>query len=114
MIDTVNNTNPSDGKLNEIPFKHVDGEQKGNIDLFALSTCGWCKKTRMFLEENEIAYNYIYVDLTSGEEHDLVVDELNKYNPDLSFPTIVIDNTKVIVGYEPEELADILGISYEE
>lgn len=25
-------------------LEHVDGENKGNIILFALSTCGWCKK----------------------------------------------------------------------
>ncbi|WP_303247934.1 glutaredoxin family protein [uncultured Methanobrevibacter sp.] len=110
MIDTENNINPDDGQVPEIPFKHVDGEQKGIIDLYALSTCGWCKKTRMFLEEHDIAYNYIYVDLTSGEERDVVVGELEKYNPDLSFPTIVINNTGVIVGYKPEELAATLDI----
>ena len=32
-------------------FKHVKGENKGNIVLFALSTCGWCNKTRKLIEE---------------------------------------------------------------
>ena len=32
-------------------LEHVDGENKGNILLFALSTCGWCAKTRKLLEE---------------------------------------------------------------
>lgn len=27
-------------------LEHVDGENKGNIVLFALSTCGWCKKNK--------------------------------------------------------------------
>lgn len=42
-------------------LEHVDGENKGNIVLFALSTCGWCKKTRMLIEDLGVEYDYIYV-----------------------------------------------------
>lgn len=103
--ESANSSKGNDKLLSEINFHHVDGEQKESIKLFALSTCGWCKKTRMFLEENNVAYDYIYVDLTEGAERELVVEEFQKYNPDMSFPTIVINGTKVIVGYEPEEMA---------
>lgn len=120
MVDKTINTNISDVKGSDeqiagIKFHHVDGEQKGFVELFALSTCGWCKQTRMFLELNEVAYDYIYVDLTSGEERDAVMEELEKYNPDMSFPTLVIDHNGVITGYEPEEMAAALDIpDYEE
>ena len=49
-------------------LEHVNGENKGDILLFALSTCGWCKKTREHLEKLNLEYDYIYVDLTEGEE----------------------------------------------
>lgn len=115
MVDKTVNTNISDVKgsdeqLSGIQFHHVDGEQKGFIELYALSTCGWCKQTRMYLEEHDVAYDYIYVDLTSGEEREAVLAELEKYNPDLSFPTLVIGHTGVITGYEPEEMAAALDI----
>ncbi|RBQ23433.1 hypothetical protein ALNOE001_10270 [Candidatus Methanobinarius endosymbioticus] len=90
-------------------FEHVNGEDKEKVTLFALSTCGWCKKTRMLLEKLGIKYDYLYVDLTSGYERDKAVEELKKYNPDVSFPTIVIDDSDVIVGFEEDQIKSKLG-----
>lgn len=90
-------------------FEHVDGEDKGKVTLFALSTCGWCKKTRMLLEELGVKYDYLYVDLTSGAERDEAVEALKKYNPDVSFPTIVINDSDVIVGFEEDQIKSKLG-----
>ena len=90
-------------------LEHVDGENKGNVMLFALSTCGWCKKTRMLLEDLKVEYDYIYVDLTSGAEREEVVEKLEKFNPDVSFPTIVINDSDVIVGFEEEKIKSKLG-----
>ena len=36
--------------------------------LYALSTCGWCKKTKRFLDDNDVEYELTYVDLLKGEE----------------------------------------------
>jgi len=90
-------------------LKHVDGQNKGNVVLFALSTCGWCKKTRMLLEDLEVEYDYIYVDLTTGSERDEVVEALGKFNPDVSFPTTVINDTDIIIGFEEEKIKSKLG-----
>lgn len=81
-------------------FEHVDGSEKAEIRLFALSTCGWCKKTRELLEELGVAYDYIYVDLLHGDEREKALSELRKWNPSLSFPTLVIDDGDVIVGFD--------------
>ncbi|MCC7554149.1 MAG: glutaredoxin family protein [Methanobacteriaceae archaeon] len=89
--------------------KHVDGENKGDTLLFALSTCGWCKKTRELIEELGVEYDYIYVDLTDGDERDEVVNELKKYNEDLSFPTLVINNDKVIIGFKEDLIKESLA-----
>lgn len=90
-------------------LEHIDGENRGNVMLFALSTCGWCKKTRILLEDLGTEYNYIYVDLTSGAEREEVVGQLEKFNPDVSFPTIVINDSDVIVGFEEEKIKSKLG-----
>ena len=90
-------------------LKHVDGENKGDVILFALSTCGWCKKVRMLLEDLEVEYDYIYVDLTSGDERTEAVDSLKKFNENVSFPTLVINNKDVILGYEKEEIESKLS-----
>ncbi|KZX15775.1 glutaredoxin [Methanobrevibacter cuticularis] len=90
-------------------LQHIDGEDKGNVLLFALSTCQWCRKTRALLEELNVKYDYVYVDLTSGEEREEVVKELEKWNKDISFPTIVINNDNVIIGFEEENIKKVLG-----
>ncbi|HML04334.1 MAG TPA: glutaredoxin family protein [Methanobacterium sp.] len=89
-------------------MEHVEGENKGEVVLFALSTCGWCKKTRMLLEGMGIDFNYIYVDLLSGDERTEVINEVQKWNSQLSFPTVVINNKDVIVGFKEDELKEKL------
>jgi glutaredoxin len=90
-------------------MQHVDGENKGKIVLFALSTCGWCKKTRMLLEDVGAEYDYIYVDLLQGDERQEVVKQVEKWNPQLSFPTMVINDDETIVGFNEDRVREILG-----
>lgn len=90
--------------------KHVDGSNKKNeVFLYALSTCVWCKKTRALLEELTIDYDYEYVDLLIDDERDKAMRAIEAVNPQGGFPTIVINKTKVIVGFKPEEIQEILG-----
>jgi len=90
-------------------LQHVDGHKKGEVLLFALSTCGWCKKTRKLLEEFGVAYDYIYVDLAEGDERTECLEELKKWNPSLSFPTLLINNERVIIGFDRASIEGALG-----
>ena len=92
-----------------MPMEHVEGENKGKAVLFALSTCGWCKKTRMLLENLGVEYDYIYVDLLEGEERQEVIQQIEKWNPQLSFPTLVINDEETIVGFNENKVREILG-----
>ena len=89
-------------------MEHVEGRNKGNVVLYALSTCGWCKKTRMLLEDLGVEFNYVYVDLTEGEERSKVIEDVQKWNPQLSFPTVVINNKDVIVGFKEDQIKEKL------
>lgn len=81
-------------------LEHVNGSKKNHdLVLYALSTCGWCKKARSFLGDNDIAYRFIYVDLLEGDELDEVFNEVKKLNPHRTFPTLVIDDEDVVVGF---------------
>ncbi len=88
---------------------HVAGKKKGQVMLYALSTCGWCKKTRELLEQLGVEYDYTYVDLLRGEEQSTVIKEIEKYNPACNFPTLVIDSKKCIVGFKEDEIREALG-----
>jgi glutaredoxin len=90
-------------------MEQVGGQDKGKLVLFALSTCGWCKKTRELIEELNAAYEYIYVDLLKGKEREEVVDMLKKWNPQVSFPTVVINDMKTIIGFKEDEIKELIG-----
>ena len=87
----------------------VPGKNVGSVKLYALSTCGWCQKTKKILNEMGVAYEYEDVDQLYGDERDKAVEEITKWNSSRSFPTIVIDNKRCIVGYREDEIKETLG-----
>jgi glutaredoxin len=88
-------------------FEHVAGTDKGKVTLYALSTCIWCKKTKELLSSLGVGFNYIYVDLLKGNDRSKMVEEVKKYNPACSFPTLVVGD-KCIVGYKEKEIKEAL------
>jgi len=86
-----------------VDMKHVKGKNKGNIVLYALSTCGWCRKTKDLLKDLGVEYKFVDVDLLEGEEREEIMEEVKRWNPQCSFPTIVINN-KCIVGYDEQKI----------
>ncbi|MDD1687627.1 glutaredoxin family protein [Methanoregula sp.] len=89
--------------------EHVDGKNRGHVMLYALSTCGWCAKTKELLRQTGVAFDYVYVDLLEGKDLNDTIDIVEKFNPSGSFPTLVIDNRKVIVGFREQEIREVLG-----
>jgi glutaredoxin len=89
-------------------LKHVDGTKKGDITLYALSTCGWCKKTKGLLNDMNLDYNYVDVDLLADADREEAMEEIRLWNPTCSFPTLVIDNNKCIVGFKEQEIRGLL------
>ena len=81
-----------------------------NVKIFSLSTCSHCKATKRLLGECGIQYEFTDVDLLKGEERKAILEDVKKFNPRCSFPTIVIGD-KVIVGYKEDEIRDALGMS---
>ena len=89
--------------------EHVGGKNRGHVMLYALSTCGWCAKTKELLRQTGVAFDYVYVDLLEGKDLNDAIDIVEKFNPSGSFPTLVIDNRKVIVGFREQEIREVLG-----
>ena len=88
---------------------HVPGEKSADIMLYALSTCGWGQRTKKLLDDLGIAYDYEYVDQLQGEEREEAIRKVTAWNPSCSFPTMVINNEKCIVGYQEREIREALG-----
>jgi glutaredoxin len=89
-------------------MNHVTGKNKGEIVLYGLSTCVWCRKTKELLDQMGVEYSYIDVDLLPGEEKSKATEEVKALNPRCSFPTLAI-NDQCIVGYNEQKIKETLG-----
>ena len=79
------------------------------VKIFSLSTCSHCKATKKFLGDCTIKYDFVDVDLLQGEERAAILEEVKKFNPNCSFPTVIIGD-KVIVGFKEKEIKEALGL----
>jgi glutaredoxin len=80
------------------------------VKVYSLSTCSHCKAAKKFLSDASVPYDFTDVDLLEGEEKALVLNEVRKYNPRLTFPTIIVNNDRVIIGFQDREIKEALGL----
>jgi glutaredoxin-like protein NrdH len=90
----------------------LGGQELKNVKGYFLSTCGWCKKTKRFLDDNNVDYEYVYVDQVTDADRARVLAEVDQHNPRRSFPTVVVSNgeTEVVIGYREDSLREALGL----
>jgi glutaredoxin-like protein NrdH len=79
------------------------------VKVYTLSTCGHCRATKKFLGDCGIQFEFTDVDLLTGEERRAILEEVKRFNPNCSFPTIIIGE-KVVVGYKEDEIRAALGL----
>ncbi len=90
-------------------WTHVEGKDKGKVRLYALSTCGWCAKTKQLLQDLGVDFQYVYVDLLEADEMAQAIEEVGQLTSQQAFPTLVIDDNKVIIGYRADQIREALG-----
>jgi glutaredoxin-like protein NrdH len=83
-------------------------EQQKKIRLYSLSTCATCKQVKKFLDTHGIPYELTEVDMLNGGEQWLMTKEVKRYNPQATYPTLVIE--EVIVGLDEETMKKVLEI----
>ena len=77
------------------------------IKIYTLTTCGHCKNTKQLLDECGAKYDCVDVDKLVGEERAAILEEVKKYNPACSFPTILVGD-KVIIGFREKEIKEAI------
>jgi glutaredoxin-like protein NrdH len=89
----------------------VEGSNsKNKVFLYTLSTCGWCKKTKEFLKENNIQYEYIDLDKCTKEDQKTAVEQLKERKLPVAFPIMIINEDKAIQGFKKDDIVEALGI----
>lgn len=88
----------------------VEGTNRGELIIYTLSTCIWCKKTKAFLDTLGVGYGFIEVDLLPGSEKETTLTEIKRFNPRCSFPTLIVNGKECVVGYDEEKIKGVLGL----
>ena len=79
------------------------------VKVYTLSTCSHCKSAKKFLNECAVKYEFTDVDLLEGEERVAILEDVKKWNPRCSFPTIIIGD-RVIIGHKEAEIKEALRL----
>ena len=77
---------------------------KHKVFVYALSTCVWCKMTKQFLKDNDVAFESVDVDLCSEEEKDKIHKEIQVKGGPLSYPTTIVDDKVIVTGFRKDLL----------
>ncbi len=80
-----------------------------SVMVYALSTCPYCRMTRAYLDENDVEYDVLEVDLLEGDEKSEAVEEVRRISGGTSFPVIVVDE-ETIVGFNKKRLKELLEL----
>jgi glutaredoxin-like protein NrdH len=83
-------------------------EQKKKVRLYSLTTCPTCNKMKKILDEYNIQYELIEVDLLDSGEQWVTSKEIKRYNAAVTYPTLVIE--EVILEPDEETIKDALDI----
>lgn len=99
--------------IEKLTFTSVDGKiSEPEITVYALSTCGFCKRAMKFLDSNGFKYRYIFLDNISIEDKNNAKKDLKaKYKTDVAFPFATIGNDKYLVGFIEADWKLTLGVN---
>ena len=95
--------------MSQVKSGHITGNNKGKVVMYGLSTCVWCKKTRQLLTDLGVDFDYVYVDLLGGDEEEKAIREVKCFNPSVSFPTVIINDERAILGFDEQAIRKALS-----
>ncbi|MBS3947672.1 MAG: glutaredoxin family protein [Dethiobacter sp.] len=78
--------------------------------LYALSTCFHCQRTKKWLDEHQVDYEYVDVDLAAVEEKKKLVQEVKEMTGSTQFP-VIIAGDQHLVGFNEERFKKLLGLA---
>jgi glutaredoxin-like protein NrdH len=98
--------------LDTLEYTRVEGENKTHtVTVYALSTCGFCKRALAFLDANKVEYSYVYMDKIPLETKNKAKQVLkDRFHQDVAFPFAVIDDKECLVGFIEPDWKQSLGV----
>ena len=89
-------------------FSVVEGEYRGDVRLFTLSSCAWCGKVKDLLNGLGVRYRFVDTDLLEEPEQDEVVKYLDSITEKWGFPVLLIHKKYMLCGYKEKTTRKLL------
>lgn len=95
-----------------VDFTVVPGEAgEHDLKLFALSTCGFCKRAIAFLNEHKVGHSFVYIDKLPRIEKKRIKDEFYEtFQTRMLYPTIIVGEEDFLIGFIEESWKTALGL----
>lgn len=81
---------------------------EAQLTIYTTPTCAYCKAEKEWLDENDIEYEEI--DASDPEN----AKEMVEVSGQMGVPVSVVGEDSVVIGFQKDKLADLLGIELEE
>jgi glutaredoxin-like protein NrdH len=93
-------------------FEQVEGTRDlGELTVYALSTCGFCRRALAFLRDNSIRFRFLYVDDQPPEiKEEIKGHILDAFKQQVRYPFLVINNERCLAGFTEDEWKKSLGV----
>ena len=98
--------------IEKLVFTDEEGT-KSDIDVivYALSTCGFCRRGLKFLRNNNIKFKFIYLDKIDIKDKKKVKEELKDlFDKRVAFPFAVFDGKNAEVGFTEDKWKKLLSL----
>ena len=92
-------------------FSVVEGEDRGDVRLFTLSSCAWCGKVKDLLNRLGVKYRYVDTDLLGEEEQEEIVKFLDAITEEWGFPVLLLHDKYMLCGYKEKATRELLGMA---
>jgi len=78
----------------------------GNVTIYSLSACPWCKKAKKYFDERHVPYDNTEYDLVEASERERIERDMRDLDAG-GFPVVKIGR-HAVVGYRPELYEELL------
>jgi len=96
----------------KINYITESGSDSGHtITVYALTTCGFCRRAIAFLREKNVSFKYVYIDeLPPDIKNELKTELRERYMRNPVFPFLVVDEKESATGFVQERWKELLSL----
>ena len=91
-------------------IKVPGSNNKHKVLMYAISTCGWCKRAKKLLNDLDVEYEYVDIDLGTNEDRHKIRLDIQNRGGRLLFPTLIIDDKLLFTNPPESKVREVLEI----